>query len=288
MLLDPHNTGELLPSWLATFICATRKATEDWARRVGLVDHWRAQVPLSLLACALTCMVRPSTRPEDRDWFLRLAANAATAILGRHPLPATPTSHQSAVPGPAAPAGDIATPAPLALTTDPPAPAADTPPPAATASSPSASRPAGARSAGKRSVGTPASRSAPRPASDVDIVISYAPTDQTWAAWIHYHLRKAGWRVTEADVTRTNGQRARHADIEQTRTLVVVSRAHPLDQEGATNDQAGTTNRLIAVQVEATAPSASTIGVDIIDLVDLGEDEARITLLARISAILPR
>ncbi|MCK9875946.1 toll/interleukin-1 receptor domain-containing protein [Frankia sp. Ag45/Mut15] len=280
MLLDPRNTGELLPSWLAMFIRATRKAAEDWARKVSLVDYWRDQVPLSLLACALTCMVRPSTRPQDRDWFLRLAANAATAILGRHPLPASPTSYQSAVSRPAAPSGDVTTPPSPTPTTDPPAPATGAPHPAATTTSPPSppSSPAD----------TPAGRLASRPASDVDIVISYAPTDQTWAAWIHYHLRKAGWRVAVADSTRTNGRRARHADAAPTRTLVVVSRAHSLDQEGTAYNPAGRTNKLVAVQVEATEPAASTIGVDIIDLVDLGEDEARITLLARISAILPR
>lgn len=85
LLLDPDLDGAILPQWLWLFIGQVRSAGEEWARAAGLVEQWRDQLPLSLLACALTCYGRASTREEDRGWFLRLAANAA-AFLDQHSL----------------------------------------------------------------------------------------------------------------------------------------------------------------------------------------------------------
>ncbi|MCM3883316.1 toll/interleukin-1 receptor domain-containing protein [Frankia sp. R82] len=282
MLLDPRDEGVRLPTWLATFISETRKAGENWARQASLVDHWRDQIPLSLLACALTCAVRPSTRPEDRGWFLRLAANAAAVIFGQH-IPAgvgTPTA-TTTPPATATSSATAARPATLApsATATPssgPASSATVAPPTAPPTAPSA-----AAEAAPRSTGDSARRSRSQPASDIDMVISYAPTDESWATWIHYHLVKAGWRVADLDPTRAHGQSRSQAGSTQTRTLVVVSRAHPLPATGTTHD-------LVVVQVEETQPSASAIDIDMVDLAGLGESEARTTLLTRISAIFPR
>ncbi|WP_256804849.1 TIR domain-containing protein [Frankia sp. ACN10a] len=86
VLLDPDLDGALLPQWLWLFIDRVRAAGQRWARAADLVEQWRDQLPLSLLACALTCLGRTSTREEDRGWFLRLAANAAAAFLDQHTL----------------------------------------------------------------------------------------------------------------------------------------------------------------------------------------------------------
>jgi hypothetical protein len=53
---------------------------------------------LSTLACALIFLGRASTREQDRNWFLRLAAGAAESYLGaRGRSPASPPSRTEAV-----------------------------------------------------------------------------------------------------------------------------------------------------------------------------------------------
>jgi hypothetical protein len=82
LVLEPQTaTSMLLPGWLATLVRGIHGAGEEWARSSSLVDEWRDQTPLAVLACALTCLGRPSTRVEDRGWFLRLAARSASAFL---------------------------------------------------------------------------------------------------------------------------------------------------------------------------------------------------------------
>lgn len=68
-----------LPAWLGRLVVNVHAAAEDCAG--SLIEEWREQTRLSLLAYALILTGRPSTRREDRDWFLRLAARAAQAHL---------------------------------------------------------------------------------------------------------------------------------------------------------------------------------------------------------------
>jgi hypothetical protein len=84
VLVDPDSGYDrVLPGWLRALISAIRDAGERWAHPTGLISEWRAQFQMSLLGCALIFYDRPSTRDEDRLWFLRLAAHAAAAVLGQ-------------------------------------------------------------------------------------------------------------------------------------------------------------------------------------------------------------
>ncbi|GGM76374.1 hypothetical protein ACFFX1_52755 [Dactylosporangium sucinum] len=72
---------DMLPRWLPEFLDQVRAAQLDWIRPKGLVDEWRQQSLLSLSACALMFLGRPTTAPAHREWYLRLAARAAAAYL---------------------------------------------------------------------------------------------------------------------------------------------------------------------------------------------------------------
>ena len=73
---------EMLPRWLPDFVDQVRDVQLDWVRNLGLIDEWRQQTLLSLSACALMFLGRPTTAPIHRQWYLRLAARAAAAYLG--------------------------------------------------------------------------------------------------------------------------------------------------------------------------------------------------------------
>jgi hypothetical protein len=86
VLLDPSSRlGDLLPHWLRLLVVRVHAAAEAWAG--SLVDEWRAQRPLSVLACALMFVGRRSTPDGSRDWFLRLAGRAGARYLGTAPPP---------------------------------------------------------------------------------------------------------------------------------------------------------------------------------------------------------
>jgi hypothetical protein len=86
-LLDPHLTGrKLLPGWVADVIGEVDRASLAWLKGTGLQPEWRQQRLLSLAGCALLFLGRKSTRPQDHDWFLRLAARAAAAFVSLVPV----------------------------------------------------------------------------------------------------------------------------------------------------------------------------------------------------------
>ena len=83
LLVGGSTAGrDLLPRWLPEFVDRMRDVQLDWVRPYGLVDEWRQQTLLSLSACALMFLGRPTTGPVHRQWYLRLAARAAAAYLG--------------------------------------------------------------------------------------------------------------------------------------------------------------------------------------------------------------
>ncbi|MEH1058703.1 hypothetical protein V6U89_26265 [Micromonospora sp. CPCC 206171] len=75
------NVRDMLPAWLPEFVDRVRDVQLDWIRRYNLIDEWRQQTLLSLAACALMFLGRPTTAPAHREWYLRLAARAAAAYL---------------------------------------------------------------------------------------------------------------------------------------------------------------------------------------------------------------
>ncbi|MGH3202369.1 MAG: hypothetical protein ACRDOA_06055 [Streptosporangiaceae bacterium] len=82
VLLAPEQAdGRLLPAWLTDLIREIDNASLAWLRRSGLQPEYRRQRMLSLAGCAMLYLGRTSTRREDLDWFLRLAARSATAFM---------------------------------------------------------------------------------------------------------------------------------------------------------------------------------------------------------------
>jgi hypothetical protein len=76
----------LLPGWLAELIREVNGASMAWLKGSGLQSEWRRQRLLSLVGCAMLFLGRTSTRPEDKSWFLRLAARATAAFLDATPV----------------------------------------------------------------------------------------------------------------------------------------------------------------------------------------------------------
>ncbi|MCK9894142.1 toll/interleukin-1 receptor domain-containing protein [Frankia sp. AgB32] len=313
LLLDPDLDGDLVPLWLSSFVGAVRTAGEDWARQADLVDQWRDQVPLSLLAGALACHVRASTRPQDRAWFLRLAANAAAAILDQHaPPPAaagtrrTGGDQDAGQPGGAAASarsgwsadriaddgnaehgnaehgnaehGNANGAQPSRQHTDDgaaPAGHRDSREVRGRADAPAHAGAPPTVATGRGSARTPA-------AGDAELVVSYAAADRPWAAWISWHLASAGWRVgTLEPAAPPAGPRPRPAPAGGSPYLLVVLSPTYLDPGPAT---AGTGGRpSFAVRVEPCEPPDWLTGVDTVDLVGLGENEARAALVNRLA-----
>jgi hypothetical protein len=82
VLLDPDRAdARLLPGWLACLIREVDGASLAWLKGSGLQPEWRRNRLLSLAGAAMLFLGRTSTRPEDKNWFLRLAARACTAFL---------------------------------------------------------------------------------------------------------------------------------------------------------------------------------------------------------------
>ncbi|WP_405498028.1 hypothetical protein [Nocardia sp. NBC_00511] len=109
VLLDPiTGPTHLLPGWLATLIQGIHTETTSWIDKSGLAPAWRTQSHLSLAACALLFLGRTSTRPQDKPWFLRLAARATAKFAQEHSLPWTtlPTQPLTPTPSPLAPQPD--------------------------------------------------------------------------------------------------------------------------------------------------------------------------------------
>ena len=270
----------LVPRWLSLFIGEVRAAGEGWARQASLVDQWRDQMPLSVLACALTCLIRPSTREEDRGWFLRLAANATAVFLAQHD------------PGPAR----LPTPA------------------GAPAASPAAAAPAARGAAPSASAEVPAARaarSAPSPDADaevdaevdVDVVISHVAADLTWAEWISWHLEEGGWGI---DLSDADAVEPRRGASRGALTLLVLSpaclaalttgpgtgsdgpgpgpMAGPARGDGTSPSAAPP---LVIIRVEPCEPPDWLGATEMVDVVGLGEADARDTLAAWSRRALP-
>jgi hypothetical protein len=97
MLVDPaSDRTNYLPGWLSLVVTEVYKAGDEWIRSSGFGPDWRKQRLLALVACAFMIHVRRSTRPEDKEWFLRLAERATDAFLGvdavRRPLASVPVT----------------------------------------------------------------------------------------------------------------------------------------------------------------------------------------------------
>ena len=80
---DAADGRDMLPTWIPVFVDRVREVQLDWVRPYNLIDEWRQQSLLSMSACALMFLGRPTTTPVHREWYLRLAARAAAAYLGR-------------------------------------------------------------------------------------------------------------------------------------------------------------------------------------------------------------
>lgn len=84
LLLDPvGGPADLIPGWLAMVIQQIDAEGRAWAEEFEPI--WRAQVHLSLAACAMLFLGRTSTRTQDKPWFLRLAARALGQFAADHP-----------------------------------------------------------------------------------------------------------------------------------------------------------------------------------------------------------
>ncbi|WP_242422879.1 MULTISPECIES: toll/interleukin-1 receptor domain-containing protein [Frankia] len=331
VLLDPDLDGALLPQWLWLFIDQVRSAGQEWARAADLVEQWRDQVPLSLLACALTCLGRASTREEDRGWFLRLAANAAAAFLDQQGL----DQHELDQQGQAQPApenGDREQHGLLRADADGAGPPSPDPPVADSANG----RPAGGTTGGFRasprsvdgiaggarvngpSVNGPSVNGSAVNGSAVDLLLFHARADAVWADWIGWHLEAAGWRVlpypdhnpddhdlddhdlddhgspdgADESVGPQTAISLADAVAQVPRTLVVLSPAYLRELQGSAEWQeafpaatAARGGRLVTIRVEPCDPPDWLGLVASVDLVGLGEDEARATLVDRMTAL---
>ncbi|MFG3248883.1 hypothetical protein [Streptomyces sp. NPDC048187] len=99
---DARLAGRL-PNWLVEVIDSLDGAFSGWLHGSGLQSEWRRQRLLSLAGCAMLFLGRKSTRPEDRPWFLRLAARAADRFVDTTGLPGgTPQAAPPLVVGPPA------------------------------------------------------------------------------------------------------------------------------------------------------------------------------------------
>lgn len=82
VLLDPVSAPRTqLPNWLGALVDAVEGTAARWLAGSGLQPEWRAQRLLSLAGCSMLFLGRSSTRVEDHEWFLRLAARATAAFL---------------------------------------------------------------------------------------------------------------------------------------------------------------------------------------------------------------
>ncbi|WP_133150540.1 TIR domain-containing protein [Frankia canadensis] len=294
----------LVPRWLSLFVGEVRSAAEGWARGSGLVDQWRDQMPLSLLACALMCLARPSTRPEDRGWFLRLAANASAYFLSQHAPAATQAHIPSQSPAPAPAPVPVPVPAPAPGTN--PAPARTTGPAPAPALAPSSAEVStrvptagAARTLRARTLGSSPPAPGPLPAevgfTDADVLISHVAADQTWVDWITWHLEAAGWQVdardeapqlTAAQSTAAQSTAAWLSPPRQPRrrTLIVLSPAYLAALPAADRDEPAWSARpgcaAVLVRVEPCEPPERLAGIESVDLVGLGEPDALTALAA--------
>ncbi|WP_261571215.1 toll/interleukin-1 receptor domain-containing protein, partial [Frankia gtarii] len=300
LLLDPDLDGAILPQWLWLFIGQVRSAGEEWARAAGLVEQWRDQLPLSLLACALTCYGRASTREEDRGWFLRLAANAAAAFLDQHNLDQHSVHNldQHSVAEPAQKHSGSEQTGHERFDPD--------------------SHPVDSDREQRPDANEPGHASPEPVVADgadgfpVDVVLSHSRTDAGWASWIGWHLEAAGWHVLPYPDLDDPGERfdpdepprpdergeqpmaisLAGAVAQVPWTLVVLSPAYLGEvagsaewQEALPAESAAYGTRLVTIRIKRCDPPDWLDLVESVDLVGLGEDEARATLVDRLTAL---
>ncbi|EIV93044.1 hypothetical protein FraQA3DRAFT_2720 [Frankia sp. QA3] len=318
LLLDPDLDGALVPRWLWLFIDQVRSAGEDWARAAGLVEQWRDQLPLSVLACALTCLGRASTREEDRGWFLRLAANAAAVFLDQHgldqhgleqhglerhgPEHSDPEHSDPEQPDPQRQGPQRQGPqrqGPQRPGADEPGDAPPEPLVAGAANGTPSRTPADSTTGGPGA--SPRRAGGVADGSAVDVVLSHTRADAEWASWIGWHLEAAGWRVLphlddpdNPDEPSGLGTAISLADAvaQVPRTLVVLSPAYLTEVQSSAGwreafpaADAACGRRLVTIRVERCDPPDWLAHVETVDLVGLGEDEARATLVDRMTAL---
>ncbi len=254
LLLDPDLDGALVPLWLSSFVGAVRSACEDWAHQADLVDQWRDQVPLSVLAVALTCHARPSTREQDRGWFLRLAANAATVVLDRHQDHTQQDQDRQGHQGGTG----------------------------LGARDPRGASPAQASRGSARPSSTDQGRARVAAAYGDDLVISYVPADQAWAAWISWHLEAVGWHVEPLEADTRPARRAPRSAVGTgpPALLVVLSPAY---LDAARTSNGGRQRPAFTVRVEPCEPPEWLAAIETVDLVGVGEEEARTALVGQLT-----
>ncbi|MGV9881267.1 hypothetical protein [Streptomyces sp. NPDC003006] len=79
VLAHPESSaGDMVLPELWDVISSYRKIIPVWVQEGSLPDEWAENQSLSLVACALMFCGRKGVSDEDRMWFLRLAAHAAT------------------------------------------------------------------------------------------------------------------------------------------------------------------------------------------------------------------
>ncbi|MFL1899620.1 hypothetical protein [Streptomyces tauricus] len=77
VLTDPDSRpGSMVPAQVWKVVSAYRQVVPEWAE--SQLDEWAENRCLSLVACALMFCGRKGVPDQDRMWFLRLAAHAAT------------------------------------------------------------------------------------------------------------------------------------------------------------------------------------------------------------------
>jgi hypothetical protein len=149
-------------------------------------------------------------------------------------------------------------------------------------------------------------RAATDPLDEHDVVISHVAADAPWADWIGWQLREAGWRVAiRGSASGPNGagpngagpNGAGLAAARAPRTLIVLSSAYLTEVPGGSGGSGGSAvsagffvyqrRRAVTVRVEPCEPPGWLADLETVDLVGLGEAEARTTLLDRLTAALP-
>ncbi|MEV6176321.1 FxSxx-COOH system tetratricopeptide repeat protein [Streptomyces sp. NPDC052015] len=133
----------------------------------------------------------------------------------------------------------------------------------------------------------------PRPLADTDIHVSFVPEDRTWADWIEFTLKSAGFRVhllPGGAAARTGTERAVES---ATRTVAVLSHAYRRSPEARavwettdSLDGLGSRRSLVTVRVDDVRLSAPFSDRTAADMTRFGPDEdaARRALLKAVDA----
>ena len=124
-----------------------------------------------------------------------------------------------------------------------------------------------------------------------DFFVSYTAADRSWAEWIGWVLEEEGYSVViqawDFRPGRNFVSQMNDAAQQAERTLAVLSPAYLASDFGEAewtaafaDDPTGKTGKLVPVRIEQVEPSGLLKQLVYVDLVELGEDEAKTALLA--------